>query len=225
MVNSMDNLDNKKNLLYDYMNSAEDIAILGGSFNPIHNGHIAMADAAHEMCKTDVLLLPNKTTYYKDNTALAKDEDRLAMVRFAAEERDYLMYSDMEIKRGGVTHTIDTIRVLKSVDPDRRIYFIIGGDSLEWIDRWVDAEELLENIIVLTAVRGVTDRNRSEELIRKIKKSIPASDIRMLEMDSIDISSTDIRKRVQENISLKGLVPEKIEDYIKEKNLYVGANK
>lgn len=219
----MDNLE--KNLLYDYMNDTGDIAILGGSFNPIHNGHIAMADAAHDMCKTDVVLMPNKTTYYKDNKVFASDEDRLSMVRFAAEERDYLMYSDMEIKRGGVTHTIDTIRFLKGVNPDRRIYFIIGGDSLEWIDRWVDAEELLESITVLTAVRGATDRNRSEEIIRKIKDTIPASDIRLLDMNSMEISSTDIRKRAQENKSLRDLVPEKIEAFIKEKNIYNGANR
>lgn len=219
----MDNLE--KNLLYDYMNDTGDIAILGGSFNPIHNGHIAMADAAHDMCKTDVVLMPNKTTYYKDNKAFASDEDRLSMVRFAAEERDYLMYSDMEIKRGGVTHTIDTIRFLKGVNPDRRIYFIIGGDSLEWIDRWVDAEELLESITVLTAVRGATDRNRSEEIIRKIKDTIPVSDIRLLDMNSMEISSTDIRKRAQENKSLRDLVPEKIEAFIKEKNIYNGANR
>ena len=219
----MDNLE--KNLLYDYLNDAGDIAILGGSFNPIHNGHIAMADAAHDMCKTDVVLMPNKTTYYKDNKVFASDEDRLSMVRFAAEERDYLMYSDMEIKRGGVTHTIDTIRFLKGVNPNRRIYFIIGGDSLEWIDRWVDAEELLESITVLTAVRGATDRNRSEEIIRKIKDTIPASDIRLLDMNSMEISSTDIRKRAQENKSLRDLVPEKIEAFIKEKNIYNGANR
>ena len=219
----MDNLE--KNLLYDYLNDTGDIAILGGSFNPIHNGHIAMADAAHDMCKTDVVLMPNKTTYYKDNKVFASDEDRLSMVRFAAEERDYLMYSDMEIKRGGVTHTIDTIRFLKGVNPDRRIYFIIGGDSLEWIDRWVDAEELLESITVLTAVRGATDRNRSEEIIRKIKDTIPASDIRLLNMNSMEISSTDIRKRAQENKSLRDLVPEKIEAFIKEKNIYNGANR
>ena len=219
----MDNLE--KNLLYDYLNDTGDIAILGGSFNPIHNGHIAMADAAHDMCKTDVVLMPNKTTYYKDNKVFASDEDRLSMVRFAAEERDYLMYSDMEIKRGGVTHTIDTIRFLKGVNPDRRIYFIIGGDSLEWIDRWVDAEELLESITVLTAVRGATDRNRSEKIIRKIKDTIPASDIRLLDMNSMEISSTDIRKRAQENKSLRDLVPEKIEAFIKEKNIYNGANR
>ena len=219
----MDNLE--KNLLYDYLNDTGDIAILGGSFNPIHNGHIAMADAAHDMCKTDVVLMPNKTTYYKDNKVFASDEDRLSMVRFAAEERDYLMYSDMEIKRGGVTHTIDTIRFLKGVNPDRRIYFIIGGDSLEWIDRWVDAEELLESITVLTAVRGATDRNRSEEIIRKIKDTIPASDIRLLDMNSMEISSTDIRKRALENKSLRDLVPEKIEAFIKEKNIYNGANR
>lgn len=219
----MDNLE--KNLLYDYLNDTGDIAILGGSFNPIHNGHIAMADAAHDMCKTDVVLMPNKTTYYKDNKVFASDEDRLSMVRYAAEERDYLMYSDMEIKRGGVTHTIDTIRFLKGVNPDRRIYFIIGGDSLEWIDRWVDAEELLESITVLTAVRGATDRNRSEEIIRKIKDTIPASDIRLLDMNSMEISSTDIRKRAQENKSLRDLVPEKIEAFIKEKNIYNGANR
>ena len=130
------------------------ITILGGSFNPIHNGHIEMAKcAARQYNLENIVFMPNKSTYYKDNDAFVSDKDRINMLKLAIEDYDYMSVSDMEIRRGGVTHTIDTIRELKEEDPDRKIYFIIGGDSLEWVEKWVDADELLGSVdsqVVLT---------------------------------------------------------------------------
>ena len=208
--------------LYDYKNDKRDIAILGGTFNPIHNGHLAMADAVFKEYKVPIVLMPNKISYYKENDVLPEDSDRLEMVRLASLEKDYLLYSDMEIVRGGITHTIDTVRFLKSVNPDRRIYFIIGGDSLEWIDKWVDAEELLASITVLTAVRGATGKNRSKDIISNIKSRMISADIRLIDMEHMDISSTDIRRKVCQGRSVSGLLPEAVEDYIIEKGLYSG---
>ena len=221
----MKSLDNDiSGKLYDYKNEKGDIAILGGTFNPIHNGHLAMAEAAYSEYKVPVVLMPNKSTYYKQNDSFTDDTERLEMVRLASLEREFLMYSDMEIIRGGVTHTVDTIRYLKSVNPDRRVYFIIGGDSLEWIDRWVEAEELLSSMTVLSAVRGETDKERSNALIRELKIKMHSSDIRLIDMKAVDVSSTDIRRRAAQGESIKGLVPEKIEEYIISKNLYRGVN-
>lgn len=199
------------------------ITIMGGSFNPIHLGHLEMVKAAHTEYGLDsIVFMPNKSTYYKDNARFAPDEDRINMIKLAIEGYDYLSISEMEIKRGGVTHTIDTIRELKKEDPDRKIYFIIGGDSLEWVENWVDADELLGSVTFLTAVRGKTDRDRSKDIIRDIYSRHSDAAILLLNMEECDISSTDIRERAAEGKSLKKLVPPAVEEYIKNHNLYRG---
>ena len=210
-----------KNSYYDLSNT-NDIAILGGSFNPIHIGHCEMAESAHRMLGIDIVLMPNKTTYYKEHKVFAPDKDRLEMLRLVAEHYPYIYFSDMEIVRGGVTHTIDTIRELKKLSPERKIYFIIGGDSLEWVDKWVDAEELLGSVTFLTAVRGKTDRQRGSEIIDRIQSEYPKSRIEILDMYDIPISSSDIRRLRSEGEPIDGLVPDYIRDYIYENNLYIG---
>ena len=198
----------------------KDIAILGGSFNPVHNGHIAMAASAHKMYGVDVILMPNKTTYYKENKVFVPDEDRIAMLQLCAEDNDYLSVSDMEIRRGGITHTIDTIREFKQQDSSRTVYFIIGGDSLEWVDKWVEADELLRITHFLTCIRGETDRSRTEEIVRRLKTEHPGSQIDILDTEEMPISSTDIRNRVASGLPITGLVPEKVKGYIIRNKLY-----
>jgi len=212
-----------KNSYYDISNT-DDIAILGGSFNPIHIGHIGMAESAFRLLGLNIVLMPNKTTYYKEHKTFAPDDDRLEMLRLVSDHYSYMYYSDMEIVRGGITHTIDTIEAFKSVNPDRNIYFIIGGDSLEWIDKWVDSERLLKDVIFLTAVRGDTDRERTLQIIDRLNRDYPDSRIKMLDMYDIPISSSDIRTLLLQGKDVKGLVPDYIRDYILEKNLYGGRN-
>ena len=198
-------------------------AILGGSFNPIHNGHLMMAQCAHEQFGLDdIVVMPNKTTYYKENLAFVSDEHRLNMIRLSIEGKSYLSISDMEIKRGGVTHTIDTVREYKSIYPGIELYFIIGGDSLEWIDRWVEAEELLTSMTILTAVRGETDANRSREIIKRIKREHPRSHIELLNMEQCARSSSDIRKKIERGEDVSAMLPLNVYRYIMEHGLYNG---
>ena len=198
-------------------------AILGGSFNPIHNGHLMMAQCAHEQFGLDdIVVMPNKTTYYKENLTFVSDEHRMNMIRLAIEGKSYLSLSDMEIKRGGVTHTIDTVREYKSMYPDIDLYFIIGGDSLEWIDRWVEADELLDSMTILSAVRGETDIRRSKEIIERIKKEHPLSNIELLNMKQCAISSSDIRKKISIGEDVREMLPENVFRYIMEHELYNG---
>ena len=199
------------------------IILLGGSFNPIHLGHLKMAESAYKQYLHPIVLLPNKSTYYKDNSSFASDEDRLNMLELVCDENDFLYYSDIEIIRGGVTHTVDTVRELKKAG-FMTIYFIIGGDSLKWVDKWVDADELLESAVFLSAVRGETDKDSSAQIISRIKKEHPLSDIRLLDMNDTPISSADIRKKVIDGKSIKGLVSDSIERYIAENKLYKNNN-
>ena len=144
------------------------------------------------------------------------------MIRLAIEGKSYLSLSDMEIKRGGVTHTIDTVREYKSMYPDIDLYFIIGGDSLEWIDRWVEADELLDSMTILSAVRGETDIRRSKEIIERIKKEHPLSNIELLNMKQCAISSSDIRKKISIGEDVREMLPENVFRYIMEHELYNG---
>ncbi len=197
------------------------ITILGGSFNPIHNGHLEMAISAHKEYNLDnIIFIPNKSTYYKDNDTFAGDDDRLEMIRLATEDYSYMSISDMEIRRGGITHTIDTIREFKKMSPERKIYFIIGGDSLEWIEKWVEADELLKLVTFLTAVRGKTDMRRSKEIIRDIYSRHDDAEILMLNMKDYPVSSSEIRDRISQGKDINGLVPDKVAAYIMSNNLY-----
>ena len=196
-------------------------AILGGSFNPIHKGHLKMADSAHDQFDLDdIVVMPNKTTYYKENMEFVSDEHRLNMIRSAIQDIPYLSVSDMEIVRGGVTRTIDTIREFKALYPDSELYFIIGGDSLEWVDRWVSADELLASVVFLTAVRGKTDIKRSKDIISRIKSEHPKSKIELLNMDDYPISSSEIREKIKIGENPSEMLPEKVYNYIVEHNLY-----
>ena len=196
-------------------------AILGGSFNPIHKGHLKMAESAHDQFELDdIVVMPNKTTYYKENMEFVSDEHRLNMIRSAIQDIPYLSVSDMEIVRGGVTRTIDTIREFKALYPDSELYFIIGGDSLEWVDRWVSAEELLSSVVFLTAVRGKTDIKRSKDIISRIKSEHPKSQIELLNMDDYPISSSEIREKIKIGENPSVMLPEKVYNYIVEHNLY-----
>ena len=196
-------------------------AILGGSFNPIHKGHLKMAESAHDQFDLDdIVVMPNKTTYYKENMEFVSDEHRMNMIRSAIQDIPYLSVSDMEIVRGGVTRTIDTIREFKALYPESELYFIIGGDSLEWVDRWVSAEELLSSVVFLTAVRGKTDIKRSKDIISRIKSEHPKSQIELLNMDDYPISSSEIREKIKIGENPSEMLPEKVYNYIVEHNLY-----
>ena len=196
-------------------------AILGGSFNPIHKGHLKMAESAHDQFELDdIVVMPNKTTYYKENMEFVSDEHRMNMIRSAIQDIPYLSVSDMEIVRGGVTRTIDTIREFKALYPDSELYFIIGGDSLEWVDRWVSAEELLSSVVFLTAVRGKTDIKRSKDIISRIKSEHPKSQIELLNMNDYPISSSEIREKIKIGENPSEMLPEKVYNYIVEHNLY-----
>ena len=196
-------------------------AILGGSFNPIHKGHLKMAECAHnQFGLDDIVVMPNKTTYYKENIEFVSDEDRLSMIRLAIEGESYLSVSDMEILRGGVTHTIDTIREFERLYPGVKLYFVIGGDSLAWVDRWVSAKELLESVTFLTAVRGENDIERSMDIIRRIKSEHPKSQIELLNMEDYPVSSSGIREKIKCGEDVSDVLPDKVYDYILEHGLY-----
>ena len=129
----------------EILKDVNSIAILGGTFNPIHNAHIMMAETVYNTFHPEkVIIMPNYQTYYKQGASAVDVNYRIDMIDLAISDYPYMESSDLELRRGGITYTIDTIKELRDIYPDKKIYFIIGGDSLAWLDKWVKADELFK---------------------------------------------------------------------------------
>ena len=146
------------------------VAILGGTFNPVHFGHLAMARYAKEQLPEleRVVFMPTATTYYKDGSATLSAEHRLAMLSLAIKDLSYAGLSDMEIKRGGITYTVETMRILHREYPELLIWFIIGADSLFYFDKWYCYEEILSHAGLLI-MRRASEKQDMERKAADIK--------------------------------------------------------
>lgn len=192
------------------------IGILGGSFNPIHNGHIKIAEEVKKQLKLDdVLFIPTGNAPHKDNREFVSKEHRYNMVKIAVEGK--FSVSDIEIKTDRVCYTVDTMSVVKELYPDDKLYYIIGADSLVNFMKWREPLKLFEMLSIVVVDRDGTDIDAVADEY-KIKYG---ADITVCHMDRIDVSATQIR----ENFKLKGhscgLVPKDVEEYIVKHKLYV----
>lgn len=185
------------------------IGILGGTFNPIHIGHLILAEEAREKIGLDkVIFVPAYFPPHKENSDIAGAKHRLAMVRLATSDNKNFSVSDLEIKRDGRSYTIDTIKELKVVYPKDDLYFIIGSDLLEYLDEWKDLDEIIKLLKFIVATRPGYP-------LEKIPSHIATIPIR-----AVDISGFEIRKAIKENKSFRYLVPAAVYDYINRERLY-----
>ena len=195
--------------------------VLGGSFNPIHNAHIAMAESAHRQFEIpEILFMPTSLTYYKDSSELIEPEKRLDMIRLAIDEvggSDHMKVSCLDINRGGITYTYDTINDLKkSYD---KIYFIIGADSLMYIDKWHKADLFLHQCTLLVSRRAGSADDEINAQYEYLTDMLGA-DILFMDMELMPLSSSDIRKRIRDGRSVKGMLPDSVIKYIIKNDLY-----
>ena len=196
------------------------IGLLGGSFNPIHHGHLILAENVRQEAGLDkVLIMPAHASPFKLNRKIAPGEDRFRMVQLAVEDNEHLEASDFESASDRISYTADTMRMLEEIYPEDQLFFITGADSILEIERWKDCEELLRRYPFLVGGRpGYRDAELAEfaeYLCREYQ-----ADVRIIDIPKADISSTEIRRRSRANQSIKYLTPDKVADYIKEKNLY-----
>ncbi len=199
--------------------------ILGGTFNPIHNAHLSLGKAAKEQFGLDRLVfMPAARPAYKDPRQLVSFEDRMEMTRLAVEEvlggedKGYYI-SDLEFKRPGNTYTCDTLAYLKGIEPETELYFIIGGDSLMWLDEWKDPSNIVNKCTLLVAERGETRLTILKNKAENLKQSIGAK-IEFIDYPCNFVSSSDIRKHIRSGELKTADLPSSVIDYIDKKELY-----
>ncbi len=202
------------------------IAIMGGTFDPIHNGHLVTAEAVRHRFKVDrVIFIPTGRPAHKLDKQVTENEHRYLMTVLATMRNENFEVSRIEIDRPGATYTIDTIEALKKVcQPDVRLYFITGADAIHQIMTWKEPERLLSMCDFVAVTRPGYQKSKLFEEIGEITDKYP-SRIHYMEVPALAISSSDIRRRAQNGEPIKYLLPQEVEDYIHKFGLYQNAEK
>jgi nicotinate-nucleotide adenylyltransferase len=197
------------------------IGIMGGTFDPIHYGHLVTAEAAREkFCLDKVIFVPSGNPPHKRNKEISPGIDRVNMTVLATANNPYFEVSDIELKRDGYTYTVDTLKeFIKMYGENTRFYFITGADAVMEILTWKDVSTILKLCRIVSAYRPGSDINKFRSMVDELER-VHRSNIHLIEVPALAISSTEIRKRVKSGITIKYLLPEKVEKYILEKGLY-----
>ena len=196
------------------------VGIIGGTFNPIHLGHLIMAERAYEEFDLDeILFIPAGVSYFKDQSIILDKKTRIALTGGAISDNPHFALSTIECDRAGNSYTYETLEELKRHNPDTQYYLIIGADSLVQMELWQKPENILRDAIILVAKRQGPTTQEFLDKMESIKAKYNA-DIRIIPCTYIDISSTEIRERVKSGKSIKYLVPEVTENYIRKHHLY-----
>ena len=206
---------------YDHLR----VGIYGGTFAPIHNGHIVAARAFMEQMKLDYMfIIPTGTPPHKQIDRSDDPLFRLRMCELAFEGIDGVVISDCEIKRGGRSYTYDTLKEFSR--PDTRLFFMCGTDMVLSFDRWYKFEEIFK-LCYPVYVRRESDPIMTQRIVAKITEYYEKYGVmfRRIVTEPIELSSTQIRTRVAEGKSITGLVPPKVEKFIYDNGLYVSEDK
>ena len=188
--------------------------IFGGAFNPVHNGHVRLAEEAVKQLKLKkLLIIPTFESPHKA-TKLAPFDDRAEMCRLAFGHIAGAEVSDVERRLGGTSFTINTVRELKRQFPDEQFFLLIGGDMLFSFDQWFKYEAILNEVRVCAVARGGDSYSDMLEFANELGK------IRVLPTQAVDISSTGIREKISAGGDISGLVPEGAAEYISQHGLY-----
>jgi nicotinate-nucleotide adenylyltransferase len=199
------------------------IALYGGSFNPIHHGHLIVAQAVAERLGVGrLVLIPSASPPHKHGEDLAPAEHRLAMARLAVADDPSFEVSDVEVRRSGPSYSFVTVEEYRrAAGPDVPVFWVIGADTLPELHTWYRIREMAELCRIVTAVRpgyerpdlSPLSRVLSDDRVRQLTEAV-------LPTPRIDISATDIRQRVRAGKSIRYLVPEPVREYIERQGLY-----
>lgn len=185
------------------------IGIFGGTFNPVHIGHLILAEEAREKLGLDrIIFIPTSLPPHKDTVNIAPAADRLKMLKFAIRGNKFFGLSDIEIKRQGRSYTIDTLKELKNKFIHDELYFIIGSDLLKYLNEWKDLNEINKMVKFVAATRPGYPLEQIPSYIQR------------LAIRAVDVSGFEVRQCIKEDKSFRYLVPDKVFDYINKRKLY-----
>ena len=197
------------------------LGVFGGTFDPVHTGHLIVAEDAREVLSLDqVLFVPAGEPWFKSYRRITPAHHRLAMVRLAIDGNPYFSATDIEIARSGPSYTVDTLAQLRDERPDAELFVILGIDALREIDRWHQPRRLFQMAQVAGMARPGASLDPSV-----LNAAIPGSSdrLRIVNGALIDISGTDIRRRIASGRSVRYRVPPSVEAYIRAEGLYAGG--
>ena len=202
--------------------SALRLGIFGGSFDPVHRGHLALADSCRQQAELDtVWFVPNARQPLKPQGPVASDEYRLDMLRLVCEEGARFELSEIELDRGGVSYTVDTLQAIHDAKPNAELFFLLGADSLSDLPLWHRPDEIcrLANLLV---VRRSGSPEPDFDGLSSIVSSDQLAKIRQnqVNMPEMPISSSEIRQQIALGGEWQKFVPPIVADYIKQHNLY-----
>lgn len=198
------------------------LGIYGGTFDPIHNGHLLLAECCREQCRLDeVWFLPAATPPHKQDRQPTPAEHRLAMLELATSGNPVFSVCRHEIDRGGVNYSVETLAHLHEEDPSRELFFLMGADMLADLPNWREAARVCELAVPVAVGRPGLD-SLNFDALREIASDKRIELIRrhQVEMPRIDISSTDLRRRVSQGLRIRYRVPRAVEMYIETHDLY-----
>ena len=184
------------------------VGILGGTFNPPHMGHLMIAEQVGTQLGLDkVLFMPDNIPPHVDHKAAINGYRRLKMLQLAIADNSLFATEDIELRRGGISYTVDTIKELRRLHPDTDYYFIIGGDMVEYLPKWREPEQLMRMVQLVGVKRPGYEVTTPYPVL-------------WVDTPMLDISSSIIRAKVKQGQSIRYLVPNAVEEYIREKGLY-----
>jgi nicotinate-nucleotide adenylyltransferase len=212
------------------------IGLLGGTFNPVHEGHLrAAGEVRLRFALSRVLFIPSYIPPHKQTTDMASPEDRFAMVELALRSHPQMVASSLEIEAREKSYSVITLNKLKTIYADAWIFFILGVDAFLEIETWKSYREVLRQCRFIVISRPGFDLARAREAlppeyaekIGECSGSVSVGEdlvagfrIFLVSIKALDVSSTEIRRRIRAGRSIHGLVPDQVEEYIRNKNLY-----
>ena len=197
------------------------IGVLGGTFDPVHNGHLLVAEETKTRLNLEeVIFVPAGQPWLKADRPLSPAEHRLQMLRLALDDKPYFKLSTMEIERAGPSYTVDTMSELREkISSDDELFFILGWDNLIQLPQWKEPSRLITLCYLIAVHRPGSPRPD----LKALEASIPGISLRVMLLDKpyVDISASAIRDRRAQGLSVRHLVPEPVNRYIKQHRLYV----
>lgn len=196
------------------------IGVFGGTFNPIHNGHISLGVYCKEDLNLDkLMLIPTYTPPHKSSNELADEEHRLKMCKLATEQYGYFEVSDIEIKRKGKSYTYETLKSLKEIYTQDDLYLIVGADMFLTLDKWKNPESIFKDVTIAAVPRNDDDKEDLTSYYESTIKSLGAKAV-ILDNPVVQVSSTYIRENIDNYQLIKSLIDSNVYEYIVKNNLY-----